>query len=94
MQEAFASVGQNEMPRTDQVFYELHLFACPSLSPRHYVLQARIRWDDEKQAFFFDREEVERFDSYQEAIACYELRRIGLMNCGFTISDKKCIIGD
>jgi len=86
MQEILARPDDECRPPAEREFYELRIDEQYPADPRYYVFATKIRWDEETNGPFFENEQIERFETYDEASRFYETRRSALMQLGFTVS--------
>ncbi|HEY1649445.1 MAG TPA: hypothetical protein VGF96_15795 [Terracidiphilus sp.] len=88
MQEVLAKPGNQDLPLSEQEFYELRIDdSTDPEQPGFVVMQSRATWSEADKGMVWDEIEREHWIMYQAAKNRYAARRQVLMERGFTESD-------
>ncbi len=88
MQELFSKPGTEDLPLSEQEFYELRIDDSPDPDrPGFVLMQSRAQWSEIDRQMMWDEIEKEHWITYQAAMNRYERRRQALAARGFTESD-------
>jgi hypothetical protein len=88
MQEVLSKPGHQNLPLTEQQFYELRIDdSSDPDAPGFQVSQSRASWSEPDKEMRWDEIEREHWATYEAARNRYTARRQALAERGFTESD-------
>jgi hypothetical protein len=88
MQEVLAKPGYEDLPLSEQEFYEICLEeTIDGLGGWFVVKQTRASWSEIDRGFMWDKAEREKWLTLEKAQECYRVRLQALRDDGFTQSD-------